>query len=100
MTTIGEKIRDLRKVGGMSQAALARRLGDLGLAGIYPQTITRIEKGQRSVLLWEAPAIAASLGVNIVDLLPGDGHLGGSQIYDAGYRAGVEDSLRKLEGLL
>lgn len=70
---IGRNVRALREAAGWSQADLSTRLTELGLAGFYPQTILRIEKGQRSLKLLEAIPLAAVLGVDVEDLTEASG---------------------------
>lgn len=65
---IGRNVRALREAAGWSQAELAALLTDLGLSGFYPQTILRIEKGQRALKLHEAVTLAALLDVTAEDL--------------------------------
>lgn len=60
---VGSAIRRLRELNGLTQADLAVALSSAGFDGIYPQTITKIEAGQRAVKYVEALAIADILHV-------------------------------------
>lgn len=60
---IGELIRTLRVREGLSQAELAVMLTDRGIPGMHPQTITKIEAGQRPLRLTEAIAITDAMAV-------------------------------------
>lgn len=66
---IGENVKALRVAAGLSQAQLAERMTAAGLEGIYPQTITRIEQGKRSLKLHEGIALARILHVAVDSLL-------------------------------
>jgi transcriptional regulator with XRE-family HTH domain len=63
--TIGENVRRFREAQGLSQAQLAERLVDSGLAGFYPQTVLRVEKGTRPLRLAEAQVVAAVLNTEL-----------------------------------
>lgn len=56
---IGQRIAELRKEAGMSQAQLAER------AGIQRTHLTRIEQGQYEVTGWVLQTIAEALGLTI-----------------------------------
>lgn len=58
-------VRDLRDQQGLSQAALGSEVG------LDPTAITRIERGQRSVRLNEAVAIANALGHTLTAMVAG-----------------------------
>lgn len=62
---IGAAVRRLREGAGLTQAELAERLTKQGIGGIYPQTVTKIEAGQRGMKLTEGIAIARVLGVPV-----------------------------------
>ena len=64
--TVGEKIREARKKLGLTQNALARRLG------IPYQGISQYERGTRNPKLETLNRIADSLGVPLSQLLPDD----------------------------
>jgi transcriptional regulator with XRE-family HTH domain len=66
MTEIAERVRELRKGQGMSQAELGNKLGKGRLA------ITKLEQGQRSITVEEAQALAQALGVSLMYLLEGE----------------------------
>ncbi|QZH66937.1 helix-turn-helix domain-containing protein [Mycolicibacterium farcinogenes] len=64
---VGANIRDLRNKKGWSQRQLAESLqGDLRLD---PSAITRIERGERSIKLREAAAIADALEVALYQIV-------------------------------
>lgn len=64
-----QRLREERARTGVSQTELATRISDrLGFT-VDPTAITRIEKGERSVKLDEAVAIAEVLGVDLPALL-------------------------------
>lgn len=67
---IGRNIRRVREDAGISQAELAKRLNDLGATGFYPQTITKIEKGDRALKFSEAVTVAGALNVDLSILEP------------------------------
>ncbi|MFC6715096.1 helix-turn-helix domain-containing protein [Branchiibius cervicis] len=58
-------LRRQRESLGWSQAELAERLQEAGLAQIYPTTVSRIEKGERIVRLSEGAQIARTLQTDI-----------------------------------
>ncbi|GAB3663529.1 hypothetical protein GCM10027596_26810 [Nocardioides korecus] len=66
---IGARLRQLREKAGMTQAQVSDRLGEHGLEGIYPQTITRLESGARSLKWAEAVALAEVIGFELDALL-------------------------------
>ncbi len=57
-------MRKRREMLGMSQACLAREMGERG-AKIDPSAIARMEKGQRKTTLDEAFLISRILGVDL-----------------------------------
>lgn len=61
------RIEERRKQIGMSQAALARRVG------IHKSAMTRIEKGEQTASPLQLAAIAAALGVSLPWLMLNDG---------------------------
>src|SRR4051794_39498042 len=65
---LGQNLKALREAAGLTQAELARHLEDYGFRGMYPQTITRLELGQRSMKTTEAVAIAMVLDVSLQTL--------------------------------
>jgi Zn-dependent peptidase ImmA (M78 family)/DNA-binding XRE family transcriptional regulator len=62
--SLGAHIRELRKRLGMTQKALANRVGVL-----HHQVISQIEKGKREVKAWELAIIARSLHLEVAELL-------------------------------
>lgn len=68
----GANVRTFRESLGMSQAQVAEALTAAGVEGMYPQTVLKIEKGQRSLKLHEGVALARVLKVP-VELITGDG---------------------------
>lgn len=79
----------------MSQAALAQAMEKRGIAGIYPQTILKVEKGVRSLRFTEGLALAKILGVEPEDLM-------GSEVDPRVLRENLEmqGALRQVEGLM
>ena len=66
--SIGEQIKAAREQAGITQAELGQKVGVSGVA------IMRYERGKRQPRLEQLQAIAAALGVQVVDLLgPYDG---------------------------
>jgi len=64
---IGPNIRDARTAKGITQLALAHKIGYSGDdAGAY---ISRVEAGQQEPRLGTLAAIAKALGVSVSDLL-------------------------------
>lgn len=61
----------LRERLGLSQAQLAAAVTDAGVTGWFPQTVTKVEQGVRSVKLVEGLALAQCLGVEPVELYEG-----------------------------
>lgn len=61
---IGGVVRRLREAANLTQAELADALTERGIRGIYPQTITKIEAGNRVIKLTEGLAIADVLKVD------------------------------------
>ncbi len=76
---IGANVRAYRSMARLSQAELAELLGQAGAKGFHPQTITKIEKGDRSLKFSEAALLAAVLNVPLADLwdadMPSEGDL-------------------------
>ena len=64
-----ETMRRVREIRGLSQGDLAARLADAGWDGFRQTTISRIEKGERTVRLAEAHAIAQVLGVPLTRMM-------------------------------
>jgi Zn-dependent peptidase ImmA (M78 family)/DNA-binding XRE family transcriptional regulator len=62
--SLGARIRELRKRLGMTQKALADRVGIL-----HHQVISQVEKGKREVKAWELAAIARTLHLEVAELL-------------------------------
>lgn len=64
---VGQNVQRLRKARGMTQADLAKRLGQHGLS-MRQQTVVKVEQGARPLRFREADLIARVLGVNIATL--------------------------------
>ncbi|MEW1807919.1 helix-turn-helix transcriptional regulator [Pseudarthrobacter sp. NPDC080039] len=60
-----ETMRHIREIQGLSQGELAARLAEAGWDGFRQTTVSRIEKGERTVRLAEAHAIAQVLGTSL-----------------------------------
>lgn len=65
---IGRNVRRLRELKGMSQAELAEGISRQGIPGFHPQTITKIEAGNRSLKFDEAVAMCQVLEVTAEEL--------------------------------
>lgn len=65
---IGNLVR-FREALGLTQGAMAAQLREAGVQGMYQTTLSRIEKGERSVKLHEALEIASALHVSVDDML-------------------------------
>jgi len=66
----GKAVREARAQRGLSQAAAAERMRELGYKAFTQQVVTRIETGSRSVRLGEGLALARVTGAIIgVELL-------------------------------
>ncbi len=63
---IGERIRELRKERGLTQRALAERVG------VSQQNVSQIEKGDRQPQAEELPRFARALGVPVSSLFPSE----------------------------
>ena len=70
-TTFARRLKEFRQQSRMSQAVLAQRLSEEHGIDLDPTAITRMEKADhpRAIRLNEATAIAAVLGVRLVDML-------------------------------
>ena len=68
---VGRSLRELRESRQMTQAELAAELRRRGLTGFYPQTILKVEKGQRALKLTEGAVIAEVLDATL-DAIAGD----------------------------
>ncbi len=66
---IGANVKRYREALWMSQADVADALRRAGFEGIYPQTITKIEQGQRVVKLAEGVALARLFRIQPGELL-------------------------------
>ena len=64
---VGRNMRSFREASALSQANLADAMSAAGFEGFYPQTITKLEKGTRSLKLVEALKLADILGVRARD---------------------------------
>lgn len=61
---LGQKIRECRRIAGLTQLHLANRMG------LSRTSITNIEKGNQKLSLFSLYSIALELGVNVQELLP------------------------------
>lgn len=62
----GQSIRRARKAKGLSQADVARHLGE----GYHQQTIAKMERGRRNIGVNEIVALAGIFDIPVGDLLP------------------------------
>ena len=60
---VGQRLRDMRKMRGISVREQAR------LLGVSPSTLSELERGISGISLQRLQSVAASLGVSIADLL-------------------------------
>jgi len=60
---VGQRLRDMRKMRGVSVREQAR------LLGVSPSTLSELERGISGISLQRLQSVAASLGVSIADLL-------------------------------
>lgn len=65
---MGLRIAILRDAAGWSQSGLAHRLTGAGFEGAHQATISRIEKGDRPLRVFEAYMIADLFGITIDQL--------------------------------
>ena len=63
LVRFGERVRQERKVKGLSQEELAEK------AGVHRTYIGMIERGEKNITLTNIRKIASALGVSISDLL-------------------------------
>ncbi|MGC5584135.1 helix-turn-helix transcriptional regulator [Ornithinimicrobium sp. W1665] len=70
---IGRNVRALREAQGLSQAEVAAHMSRHH-AGFYPQTITKIEAGRRSLKFVEGLRLASLLRVSPQELFKPSGH--------------------------
>jgi transcriptional regulator with XRE-family HTH domain len=63
---IGERLREMRKMRGLSVREQAKQLG------ISPSTLSELERGISGISLQRLQSVAQSLGVSIADLLTHD----------------------------
>ena len=66
---VGRRVRELRERSGKSQAEVSDALARLGASGFYPQTIAKLESGNRSLKLHEAAKLAEAIDANLGELL-------------------------------
>ncbi len=72
-SAVGERIRTLRTARGWTQAALAARLGQVGMT-LSQSNLARLESGERNVTLDDLYGVALALDCPPLALLaPGDG---------------------------
>ncbi len=67
---VGPQVRQLRKVGGVTQDELAARCSVIGF-DVGRSTVSHIETGIRGVSDLEMVILAKALRVEICDLIPG-----------------------------
>lgn len=77
------RVRRERERLKMSQADLAEMLSDMGLKGIYPTTIAKIESGERAVRIDEAAALSKVFEVSLDALV---GRKPSIEVSDLGYQ--------------
>jgi transcriptional regulator with XRE-family HTH domain len=65
---VAARIREQRERVGMSQSELGRRMAALGWPW-HPQTVQRVEAGQRKVTIGEAEALAGILDTSVTMLM-------------------------------
>jgi transcriptional regulator with XRE-family HTH domain len=68
---VAERIRQLRKARGLTQAEVAHRLGQLGVV-IDQAAVARFEQGKRRTTIDDLFALAVSLGVSPLAFLTSD----------------------------
>lgn len=94
MVSMGQRIVALRTGMGWSQGALARRLGEAGFAGSHQTTISRIEKAERPVNVFEAYTIADVFGITVDQLV------GREQVAPVDGAAGIREAIQILSAEL
>jgi transcriptional regulator with XRE-family HTH domain len=62
---LGRRVRAAREAAGLSQSTLERN------AGLRPCTVAELERGESDVPVLDLVRIAAVVGVDVRDLLPG-----------------------------
>lgn len=67
-------MKRIRESRGISQGGLAGRLNDAGWEGFRQATVSRIEKGERTIRLAEAHAIAQTLGLTLERMMDEAAH--------------------------
>jgi len=70
---VGANLRRIRESLRLSQADVAEAVKASGWTGAYPQTILKVEKGQRALRFTEAVAVARALGFSIESLVRPEG---------------------------
>lgn len=65
---VGERVRRLREGLGVTQLELAERLTGMGWS-IGPTSVTKIEKGTRSLRVYEVEMVAKALGAGVTDII-------------------------------
>jgi XRE family transcriptional regulator, fatty acid utilization regulator len=63
---VGERVKARREAAGLTQSRLERA------AGLPPTTVTRLERGERDVEVYELRLIAEVLGADLGDLITRD----------------------------
>lgn len=69
----GQRLRELRKVSGLTQQQVADEMTASGCL-VHRSTIAKIEAGERVTSIGEAAALAAVLGTSLDALVSGSGH--------------------------
>jgi transcriptional regulator with XRE-family HTH domain len=82
--TIGDNLRQYRKARGITQAKFAMMLMSNGVAGMYPQTIQKIERGLRPLRFYEGLVAA-----RVLDIKP-------EALYDLDPEADIDRDAAKL----
>jgi transcriptional regulator with XRE-family HTH domain len=72
-STLGKRVRHLRRAHALTQRELARR------AGLHPTYLAGVERGERNPALENLNAIADALGVKLAELFMFDGVPGPGQ---------------------
>ena len=64
LVAFGQRVRELRKNKGVSQAAVA------ALAGVDRSYMGHIERGEKNITLTKIYQISEALGIEVADLFP------------------------------
>ena len=87
-TTEGERLLALREALGLSQAAVARAMQQRNHTW-HPQTVLKIEKGERPLRLSEAVSLTRHYGLPLEVLAVGETMPSDRDKWQAGFDAGV-----------